>query len=113
MFPNELTNAHELLIDAKARIQDPAHWTQEYLARDERGFVVSHYEPTACKWCAMGSLFLSAATVPTHVYQDADRALDDAAEALYPGVPYPVVNDRLGHEAIMAVYDRAIQLTAE
>lgn len=91
---------------AKERIADSEDWTQRFfaLAPDGYGGHNSCYErnPKACKWCAVGSLRAEPGLQAT-----AERFLYDAAVDLYDRSPY-LVNDKLGHEAVMRMYDRAI-----
>lgn len=91
---------------AKERIADPENWAQRFFALSPDGLGGHHscYErnPKACKWCAVGSVRAESGSNGT-----AERFLYDAAVDLYDRSPY-LVNDKLGHEAVMKMYDRAI-----
>jgi hypothetical protein len=117
----------EILTQARALLVDPARWTQHALARDANGDdkPISHpysdnpywdgicgYDTTACSWCALGALEKvtneSLNTASNTVPHPALRALHRAAEQLY-SLGTPEVNDTLGHDAVLAVYDLAIK----
>jgi hypothetical protein len=113
-----MTTAKNTLIKARALIADPARWTQNALARDAHGD--SHPQahpqsnniswdglrgddPQACSWCAIGAV--------QHVEPSSLKALkllDEAAETRY-GLSTANVNDVLGHEAVLEIYDHAIE----
>jgi hypothetical protein len=94
----------EVLQKARDLIADESRWTHGYYARDEQGFDVEPNEPSATCWCALGAVY--------HVLDTTeDEALDGPAaiKALYLDERVPVeINDVDGHEAVLALYDRAI-----
>lgn len=47
---------HEILVDARALLTDPEHWTQGTFARDRRGYPVSAASENAVCWCTYGAL---------------------------------------------------------
>jgi len=93
----------DVLRAAKERISDPERWTQGTAAcgSDRRP---CEYEEAA-RFCALGSLDFEC--IP--LYQDTYPLLYGAAQELF-GQGVSAVNDRLGHTATLAVFDRAIEL---
>ena len=49
----------QVLINARALIADPEHWTSGTLARDD--YHVDWYDHSATKWCAMGAIYRNSA----------------------------------------------------
>lgn len=87
------------LIAAKKRIEDSDNWCQGAISTDDG------------RMCAYGALGMTSIAACVQL-------LDDAAKALFPDVcerkrsalaPAPWVNDTVGHAAVMAMYDHAIQ----
>jgi hypothetical protein len=114
-------NALEVLRTAKAKIEDPAHWTQLVYAKDAQGRAVSAQSHTAVCWCARGVLISLSDLRPVGSRSVLDASGDTwrlvhkylrrALDALYgPDVGLVSVNDNYGHAAVMNVYDRAIGL---
>ena len=50
----------QVLINARALIADPNHWTRSFFACTEAGQPVSWYASSAAKWCAMGAIYRGA-----------------------------------------------------
>ena len=109
-----------LLVRARARIADPARWTQGAYARDAEGRQALPKSQDAVRWCALGAL---EAELP---YRVVDRILDipldlrylDAVQRLEESIlaedwatpaNVPGLNDGAGHEAVLAAYDEAIR----
>lgn len=96
---------------AMALIEDEARWCQGALARTARGRRCRVDSPTAARWCAMG-----AVTKCTPHCEDARRRawemLRYSTQALYRRWP-AVVNDELGHAAVLACYREAIRRMGE
>jgi hypothetical protein len=95
------------LIAARARIADQAQWTTEVYARDASGNSVLPNAPGACRWCAYGALVAEGA----EEHGPEAGLLTRAARSLRS---YGVLgtNDELGHAAVIAMYDHAIELAA-
>lgn len=90
----------DVLCDAWARIEDPAHWTTNAYALDAGGMRVETRDSEAVRWCAMGSVL----AVPNNeVLSDAVDLLGRANAHLYTG-SITRVNDRFGHRAVERVY---------
>ena len=101
----------EVLQKARDLIADESRWTHGYYAKDESGHDVEPNEPSACRWCALGAVYhvLDLSEQETLSDPEAVRALDDAAG--YYGSTVDV-NDYEGHDAVLALYDRAIAAEA-
>jgi hypothetical protein len=108
------------LIAARAKIADPANWTQHVLARDANGddkpsdhpFAnYIHWEgidgrdSQACQWCAVGAV---QAVTTEDIEATVILALCKAARQLHKADNIANVNDELGHGAVLACFDRAI-----
>ena len=103
-----------LLIRARRRLSVPQRWTKGATARDARGRMAHPLSPAAVRWCAMGALHVEGeALVPDARFRGAvDRLMAalDAAPAGPPGCQsIPLLNDTLGHGAVLDLYDRAIR----
>lgn len=100
----------EILIAAKAKIQDPERWCRWWYARDENDLRVHHDDKEAVKWCSIGSL-------DSITYQNtkAKGFLATAAKEIAPRAGHPIVriNDYRGHPTVMKMFDRAIELAKE
>jgi len=99
-------SAADLLIEARDRILDPAHWL--------RG---QYHDDSKDRFCAVGSIRESGQHFKAADYNKAIEMLYKAA--LEVGVctekhSSPIcVNDHLGHEATMTMFDRSIRLAKE
>lgn len=84
---------------AKALIEDPAHWCQGHYALNADGADISAGDPRAVKWCAIGACNHLGMT-------------DKTTDYLYrsSGSPVTLINDLEGHAAVLALFDRAIEL---
>jgi hypothetical protein len=95
----------DILRAARARIEDPKNWTTGFFAKDAGGrFVASRDECAVC-WCALGALIAEADYVEE---RHSARFLFDASKSLFGEEDATVVNDDLGHEAVLKLYDAAI-----
>ncbi|WP_426315553.1 DUF6197 family protein [Methylobacterium fujisawaense] len=95
------------LIAARTRIADQAQWTTEVYARDAAGNSVPPNAADACRWCAYGALVVEGG----EEHGPEASLLTRAARSLRS---YGVLgtNDELGHAAVIAMYDHAIELAA-
>jgi hypothetical protein len=105
---NEVQNVVTLLTQAKNRIADRNHWTTGWLARDKHGTEVESDHIDATYWCAFGALFREAKSYNRDSATTAQVALNEAAWKLYSS-RLEHVNDGIGHEAVLKVYDQAIE----
>lgn len=100
----------KILRAARQRITDPKNWTRDAYARDEAGrdtYTNGDCDFAVC-WCAYGALGAEGSGVLT---PEAD-ILFQAALELYEKGPVEI-NDALGHEAVLRVYDRAIEIAEQ
>lgn len=104
--------AKQVLTRARSLIADPERWTIMRLARDRFGVGVSPFDPSAHQFCARGAVSkVIGVPVITPLWERVDRMLNKAAGILYPDFrPYgssdvAAVNNALGHEATLAVFD--------
>lgn len=96
----------ELLQRARARIADVSHWTQFRFAESWDGEPTDPCSPESDKWCAWGALLKEDESESNSLSSHAAKVL---ARNCPPSCPQTIwVNDRLGHEAVLKVYDRAI-----
>jgi hypothetical protein len=111
----------DYLVAARAKVADESNWTAYALARDAEGNDKpsshplsddTHWEgidgrhPQACRWCALGAV---QSVTPEGWEHEASTALNIAARQLYGGTSIPEVNDNLGHAAVLACFDKAIE----
>jgi len=122
---------YELLICARAKIADPAHWTREVEARDDLGVPCAPTYVYAKQWCALGALTACTTTPFDTTFDD---ALEVLAERAMSFIEYVIgddrlfeqmhaivdesgwvaaVNDVLGHEKVLELYDDASRAVAE
>lgn len=109
------------LREARDLIADPKDWVRGAYAADESGHPVAIDEEVS-RHCGMGAL-MAAWELPGNMnfghcaaYGRDRIALSAAAQALFPQPedgtaplnPIVYVNDLLGHEAIIQVYEKAI-----
>jgi hypothetical protein len=101
----------QVLINARALIADPAHWTRGALARSADDNYVDWYDRSATKWCAQGAIYRAAYDLVGD-QNEATRIGNEVAKNIYrPSwrfVSLPNVNDRQGHAAVLAVFDKAV-----
>jgi hypothetical protein len=100
----------ETLRAAKAILVDKARWTRFTYARNSKGERVPPNDPCACSFCAVGALARVLGLPINIVERDAEvgKLLNRAAGGV---LPYSV-NDGDGYDAVMAMYDRAIEFAA-
>ena len=93
----------EQLVAARELLSNKARWTQGWFAHDEGMHQVIPLAADAVCWCAYGALMKVDNT------GRGDLFLDRAAEEL-SGFNVAYVNDRLGYEATMQMFARAVEL---
>jgi hypothetical protein len=104
MAVSEKRSTVEILRAARERIGDPEQWTRGEYARDAKGHTVRPQYPTACSWCAVGSICAELGLDPII----GDNPGIPEVKAL--GLNVRLVNDYQGHAATLALFDRAIEL---
>ena len=102
----------QVLINARALIADPAHWTRGTLASTSDDHQVEWYDHSATKWCAMGAIYRAANDLVGNP-KEATRISNEVATSVCPlgwlRVSLPTINDARGHAAVLAVFDKALQ----
>lgn len=104
----------EILIEARALIADKSHWTHEVFANTSNGIPVLPNSHRATKWCAIGALrkIVGDDSNSLHGIDSPIRQLNLVALDLYQ-MNIANVNDRLGHQSVLKVYDLAIKTSGE
>lgn len=111
MTNNNLTiKAPIVLRAARDVIADGKNWTVQAYAKNKEGRQVSPHNSDACQFCAVGAL----GKVLISDAGDAERStaykfLNAAAFELFHA-PVHRANDEKGHELVLKMYDRAIEL---
>ncbi len=102
----------QVLINARALIADPAHWTRGTLACTANGRRVEWHDQSATKWCAMGAIYRAAYDLVGNP-QEATRIGNEVAKNVSPTRWFrgglPAINDMRGHAAVLKVFDKALQ----
>jgi hypothetical protein len=105
----------QILIEARELISDKVRWTTEIYASDTNApgtYGRKHQygnEPGAVCWCAFGAVQKVTGSDSNMRLVNTELVLTRAADELFKDT-VTQVNDRLGHEAVMQMYDRAIEL---
>lgn len=94
----------EILIQARDLLSNPARWTQGHLACDELDKPVLVNSPDAVCWCAIGACNKVSGKTGEH-----PDSLRRAAEEMRGWSPSQV-NDSVGYEATLEMFDRAIEI---
>lgn len=118
------------LVAARAVLDDVGNWTTGAMARDASGIRTTFDDPNAVCFCAWGALrkVLPGATAHVAATADGETILDRATIRLGAAarqilkeqttyadrademlVPVPLLNDNVGYEAVIRMYDMAIE----
>ena len=101
----------QVLINARALIANPQHWTTRTLACGADGRHVEWHDRSASKWCAVGAIYRAAYDLVGN-QKEAMRIGDKVANSIcrrrWFGTALPTVNDAQGHAAVLAVFDKAL-----
>ncbi len=98
----------ELLIKVREKIADKARWTQHTWALDAAGRPCDEYGPGAVCWCVRGAINVVCGT-SRNAKIDVLMKLCDVAEKMFGGKNVVLVNDTIGHAAVLEVIDAAIK----
>jgi hypothetical protein len=99
----------ETLKAAREVITLPEHHTTRWYARDAAGNSTGTQRPNAVAFCLIGALL--KVRHREQAIRPCEALLETAAARLYPDYSGAVhVNDKLGHAAALALYDKAIEL---
>ena len=106
----------EILQKARAILDDPNHWTQNWFARDENGFGVSPLDATACAFCTIGAIQKSAGSLTDIAQPIRQLALAAGCPMIAMDTPkmrqwINTFNDHHSHTEILEVFDAAISQT--
>lgn len=82
----------------------------EAMARDSLGNAVNPSSESAIRWCAIGAIRATGASVPLQV--EANVLLDNAARKMRCPDSW-TVNDWKTHDHVMRMFDLAIELAGE
>lgn len=105
---------HDLLVAARAKVEDPAGWTKGVMARSSQGdSVMPHSERASC-FCTVGAL-MAAGVVLTGGLSREDPAVMLLADLVpnpsrYPSATLTDFNDAAltTHVDVLSLFDRAI-----
>ena len=103
----------DILNEARATIADPERWVTGNYAVNQYGSTAHPWDNHAVRWCAIGAI--EKVKVPHQDWSGtagAKQTLRRAALDLF-SMSVPAVNDRLGHESVMSMYDHAIKSLEE
>jgi hypothetical protein len=93
----------------KARIADPQRWTRLVCARNAGGEEVGSNDPDATCWCFVGACTKEG--VKGETVEMIYLAMNKYPE--FENLSRGILNDAMGHDAVMRVLDRAITLAGE
>ena len=98
-----------ILIRARQRLTDRRHWTKGTTARGARGRMAHPLSPEAVRWCAIGALHVECDSMAMDGrFREAVGRLEAVIDA--PGCDsIALLNDTLGHEAVLEMFDAAIR----
>lgn len=96
----------------KARALVEKGWTQRAMARDESRRRVNAVDPTACRWCAVGSVVSVTAARFDARYAKLIYAVKHAAGAAFTLASWNDAPCRTQAE-VLAAFDRAIELAEQ
>lgn len=91
----------EVLIAARAKIADPANWTQGEFARDSKAKQVHSRSKSAVCWCSLGAI--ASETGP---YGGFNAASSELASVINGSITN--FNDTHTHAEVIAKFDEAI-----
>lgn len=106
-----MREARDLLASARDLIEDPDHFCREWYAVDEAGRYCASTDAGAVAWCAYGAIEHFQDHFDHGPRSVACRALESAAERMTDEksiVAVVSVNDRLGHSAVLEMFETAI-----
>lgn len=106
-----MTGVIDLLVGARELLADPSRWTQGATARDQNGHPVLPREEEAVQWCARGAFLCMEARlkVPKLSCRRALALLEESAFST-EGTGIVAINDKLGYDKVLAMYDEAIRM---
>lgn len=111
-------NALEILIAAKAKIENINNWCRIVYATDNKGQSIHYRQPSACKFCARGAIgsvsplpIISPTDCKLHPDEHkAIRIINEVSFDNYGLISIIAVNEDIGHSAVMNCFDKAIKI---
>lgn len=94
----------EVLIAARAKIADPANWTQGEYARTLEGYPLDVHSRNAECWCSIGALACVMGDVVLAEHSASHKALEDVMGTRW----IAEFNDTHTHAEVLAKFDEAI-----
>jgi hypothetical protein len=101
----------QVLINARALIGDPAHWTRRTLACTADDQPVAWDDRFASKWCATGAIYRAAYDLvgdQKEAMRIGNEVLKSVSTPRWLRVSLPTLNDWRGHAAVLALFDKAL-----
>ena len=95
----------EILIAAKALIDEPGKWTQGATARCQEGWLVYYSGDEAVCFCSLGALFRTLNRESVEDWETPEELLKESCDQ-----PIGLFNDTHSHPEVMQMWDRAIEL---
>lgn len=109
----ELRAVRDVLVRARARIEDPSRWCRFGYAEDGVGNRALATDSVSTRFCALGSVIAELGADRRDAFQrEIVGYLSRSSDELFGELPARV-NDYRGHAAVMAIYDRAINRTLD
>ena len=100
----------EILVAARARLADPAHWTKGCFARDTEGLSVNKDDDKAVCWCLAGAILKESPNINAGIA--ALMALEQGLDRKYLKKfgPVPEFNDSedSSHKDVISLLDKTI-----
>ena len=97
----------QIVEKARSLIADDRLWCRRHLAEDVNGVSVSPTSASAVKRCGLGAV-IAAAYQLTQDFDAADQLGLEALGPRYGAVTLIHVNDKIGHAAVLALFDEVI-----
>lgn len=106
-----MKTTYDVIKEARAKIATKEQWCQKAFAVDRNGNEQSVDSPAACAFCAWGAVMSVKCSI--NQYHDAMVAIGFQASRLYPKISsIPQLNDDLGYEAVINVFDTYLKENA-
>ena len=111
------TLQRQILSRARAIIADEVNWTSKALARDSSGRLCEWDDARATAFCALGALVRAASEFIRDDYVAHSFAMEATRQILeasrLSGSCLPMLNDSGGHALTLAMFDRALDASAD
>lgn len=97
----------EILRAARARIEDPKHWTQCEMARNSAYAAVPANDPTACQWCTEGAVAAEMDVDSVSLCDGVWKFVRETSHELFRSAAF-IVNDTRTHADVLDLFDASI-----